>query len=198
MTQLPADRKPSSGEWQDWKMATANFIYAKVRDKYWLKLLIRSILYTFTGLLLYIKYIYICCVCVCTRKYVSVCEIVTSIKSFVMTTWYGNILRITRNLPVTDEFPSQRIMQQYKSLMCPPLLAWTTCWTNSLVSGDLRRDNTHVPVILMAWITHYEKSDARIHQNYDVCCMREILNAVMYDLNVVSIFFWRVVFSIAI
>ena len=83
----------------------------------------------------------------------SISPLVDRIKSFMMTSWNGNIFRVTGYLcgrgihrsPVNSPHKGQWRGALIFSLIC----AWINGWVNNGEAGDLRRHRAHYDVIVM-------------------------------------------------
>ena len=86
------------------------------------------------------------------------------LKKFTMTSWNGNIFRVTGHL--CGEFTGPRWIPHHKGqwrgpLMFPLICVWINGWVNNRKAGDLRRYRAHYYVIVM-WIP---STKMRCHQN---------------------------------
>ena len=59
-----------------------------------------------------------------------------------METPSASLASFERNPPATDGFPSQRAINTEFDVFFKGAL--TSCWTNSLIAGDVGRHNAHV------------------------------------------------------
>ena len=80
--------------------------------------------------------------------------IATYLKSCTMTSWNGNIFRVTG--PLCGEFTGHRWIPHTKASDAEPWcflwsVPWINGWVNNHEAGDLRRHRAHYDVIVMWW-----------------------------------------------